>query len=146
MTTTIGSTIHIATGAPATNNKAGFDALTFVEIEDVTSIGAISIEQQTSESTPVKTGFTQSVKTSSKGAAMPIAFIGDGSRAGQAAVKAACEASGAFSVKIVNADSTNYKASSGIFYNFANNEISADVEVGATVQFIPNAPFIDAAV
>jgi hypothetical protein len=146
MTTTIGSTIFIATGAPATNNKAGFDALTWVEIEDVTSLGSFNVEQNTAENTPVKTGFTQSVKTSTKGVAAPLAFIGDGTATGQAAVKAACAASTQFSIKVIEATGTNYKAASGIFYSYTDNEISADMELGATCTFLANALPIDASV
>lgn len=146
MTTTIGSAIYIATGAPATNDKTGFDALTWVEIDDVITFGGFSVEQSTADSTPVKSGFTQSIVTSSKGVAAPLAFVGDATSAGQAAVKLACVTPNDYSIKVIDAGAANYKAASGIIYSYTENEISADMELGATCTFQANAPVVNATV
>ncbi|HEX7856091.1 MAG TPA: hypothetical protein VF503_20615 [Sphingobium sp.] len=55
-TTGAGTSFAASVDLPATNTKAGFEALTFTEVEDVEKLGAIGATTQKTEFTPLKGG------------------------------------------------------------------------------------------
>jgi hypothetical protein len=52
----LGTTIGVVVGEPATYNEAGFDALVFAEVGEVTSIGEYGGSAQINTNIPLKTG------------------------------------------------------------------------------------------
>lgn len=57
----LGTTLKVVLGAPATYTQAGFEALTFVEVGELTDIGEFGGESEVLTHTPIKTGFVNKV-------------------------------------------------------------------------------------
>lgn len=111
-TTHIGTKIAIATGRPATNDQAGFEALTWVEMtEGLVSIGAIGDTSETVTVPDMTTGRNMTLKGSVTGDTVNIAVSRQRATAtgaldaAQAAIKAAAKAGcGEYSLRIVEPD------------------------------------------
>lgn len=61
--TSAGTTVYISAGVPATINQAGFDALTYTKISEVTDVGSIGPSVAIVEHVPVDTGIKLKLKT-----------------------------------------------------------------------------------
>jgi hypothetical protein len=108
----IGTKIAIATGRPATNDKAGFDALTWVQAEQGTvSVGAIGDTNETITVPDLTTGRNTTIKGAVTGDTVNVAFSRDrvaatgALAAAQAAFQAAAQAMGGeYSIRVTEKD------------------------------------------
>lgn len=134
----IEGTLEIATGVPATFDKAGYEALTFVEVDGM-------IEAPTFASThgdisiPLLKGWTKIRKGPETGVSSSIVYSSEaGDDAGQLAVLAACRARGEYSLRWTPPDATSVKYSSGILKDYQPNKPTQSSYEGATCNFVPN--------
>lgn len=134
----IEGTLEIATGVPATFDKAGCEALTYVNIAGLIEAPAF----QTTHSDiniPALDGRTKIEKGGEVGNPSSIVFSEVASDPGQAAVLAACRARGEYTVRWTppgaGADVTY---ASGILKDYAPNKPTNSSYAGATCQFVPN--------
>jgi hypothetical protein len=151
----IGKTIYVAEALPATNNEAGFDALTWVKVNGLVSVGSLGVSHSNIDVPDLQTGFTTGVKGAGTGNDVSIVFRTVASDAGQEDVRNLANAGGAAavgSIKIVRGtgasqapavgDAVQY--AQGYFHTYTENEASDTSYEGFTVQFKQNAATVDA--
>ena len=85
----IGTTLAVSAAAPATFDTAGFDALTWTEVGEVTEIPEYGGQAATVEHTPLKTGITQKLHGAINNGTLNVPMALDKSDAGQIIVDAA---------------------------------------------------------
>jgi hypothetical protein len=134
----IEGTLEIATGVPATFDKAGYEALTFIEISGLIEAPAFATTH-TDINVPSLGGRTKILKGAEIGTASSIVYEDVDSDAGQAAVLAACRARGEYSLRWTPPESgADVTYASGILKDFAPNKPTNASYAGATCQFVPN--------
>lgn len=99
--TSAGSKIYISAGTPATIDAAGFGALSFTLIGDVTDLGAIGPAFANVEHVPVDTGTKNKFKTILDNGSMSVKGARVTSDAGQTLLIAAASSFSAYSFKVV---------------------------------------------
>ncbi|GAA6162570.1 hypothetical protein NBRC116590_02740 [Pelagimonas sp. KU-00592-HH] len=138
----IKSTLHIAPGAPATINQAGFEALTFTEVGSIASIGERGDTHSDIERpADLKTGRKKSLKGAVSGGNFPVTcHTEDFADAGQDAVRTACAAFGSsadYSIKVLNpaGDAEYY---TGYLRDFRRSEKSETSHEGCAFVMVSN--------
>lgn len=99
-----GSKIYISDDLPAANNKTSFDALTWVEIKEVTSIGEFGRDYSMIEHSPIDKRQTVQIKGNFTEGSVALAFASVPADAGQILVNTASKSDDDFSFKIVRTD------------------------------------------
>jgi hypothetical protein len=115
-----GSKISISSAQPATDTEAGFVALTYTKIGDVTNIGAIGPETAEIAHNPVDENVTYYVKGSRTNGSLQLQGARSPSDAGQALLIAGEAAQTPVSLKIELQDGTALYAS-GIVLSYKTN-------------------------
>jgi hypothetical protein len=152
----IGLTLYGVAGAPATNNKAGFEALTWVQLKGTQSLPVFGVTHNNIDVSDLGTGFTSGVKGAATGNDTTITYHGDGTDTGIAtAIVAAKAQAGIYSLKIVRgsgADTGDGPApvagdvvqyAHGYLHTYAENEKDDSTFEGATINFKQNAATVD---
>jgi hypothetical protein len=142
-TSDITTKLYIATGVPATFDKAGYEALTWVQVKGIVSVGSIGVTDSIIDVPDLETGFTKSVKGARVGTVIPVAMREIKSDAGQAALKTACEAFTEYSFKVLEptaADEVEYI--SGLPHDWLRNERSTTAYAGFTANIRSNYPSV----
>jgi len=81
--TSLGATWEVSASAPATNDSAGYGALTYTEVGEITNIGTIGPTFEDVTHTPLKTGVTQHRKGGADYGQMQVSMALDDTDAGQ---------------------------------------------------------------
>ena len=117
--TSIGTKLYMADGLPATADQAGYEALTWVEIGEVTDIPQYGPTTQVIESNPLKDGIVQKFPGSTNYGSADIGMDLDPADAGQIAIEAALPIAGVKNVKSFHVDYTGFSEyfSGSIFSN-----------------------------
>jgi hypothetical protein len=123
--TSAGSEIFIGT-APATYDLAGFGAVTFTPIGEVTSLGSFSSVYNLVTHNPLKTRNVVKRKGSKNDGTISLEAALYNADAGQTQLRAAVESDNSYSFKIVLQDSTTYF--------FTAQVMSAEINVGGVDQ------------
>ena len=122
--TNIGTSLFVSTSAPATEDQAGYEALTWIEVLGVSSIGEVGASHNMLNHTDIKSGDVRKghgEKNNGDPAVQYRAIEGD---AGQQALKTALDTLSTISVKILRASGlTQY--SQGLVSGATTNEASA---------------------
>lgn len=79
----VGSILKLSAALPATENQAGYEALTWTEVGAVDSIGNYGNTFQTTEFTPIKTGIVQTLVGSQKNGTIAVTMADLPDDAGQ---------------------------------------------------------------
>jgi hypothetical protein len=96
-----GSTISISAGVPATYNAAGFAALTYTPIKEVTDIGALGKSVAMVTHVPVDSAVTYKVKTIANSGQLALKGARVATDPGQTILLAAVDSFAPYAVKIV---------------------------------------------
>lgn len=142
-TSDITTKLFIATGKPATFTKAGYEALTWVPVKGVVSIGTIGVTDAIIDVPDLESGFTIGVKGARTGTETAIALREIKGDAGQLAFKEACEEFVEYSFKIAEpaaADQVEYVT--GLPMNWQRNERSTTSYAGFTASIRSNYPSV----
>jgi hypothetical protein len=99
-----GSKIYVCASLPATYNKAGYTALTWSLIGEVTNIGEYGRDYDIIEHTPIDTRVTQSLKGNYKYGNLSVSFGSVPADAGQVIMLAASKSDNDYSFKIERTD------------------------------------------
>lgn len=135
----IRSVVQIATGAPATFDKAGYEALTWVTINGMVEAPAFASTHADINVPSLGTGRTKIRKGADTGVSSSLAFSTVDSDAGQAAVLAASKAAtGEYSLSITDPDDVNVEYCTGIVKDYAPNKPTTTSFAGASANFVPN--------
>lgn len=99
----IGKTIYVATAHPATNNAAGFEALTWVQVKGPITLPQLGVTHSMTDIPDLATGFTSAVKGAAQGVDTTATFRKvDGDTGQTNLIGQAVDNDGALSIKIVN--------------------------------------------
>lgn len=130
-----GSKVYLSSALPATNDAAGYGALTWVVVGEVTEIGNIGSTVSMTEHTPLADGVVQKLPGSINNNAldMPVAF--DADDAGQDLARTALYGRDPVSVKVELPDANGTKFYSvGYVAGFPVNIGNADAVLGGNIQ------------
>jgi hypothetical protein len=153
MSNNIGKTLYVAEALPATNDAAGFAALTWVKVNGVQSIGGIGITHAGIDIDDLQTGFTRQVKGAGAGTDSSMTFRNIAADAGQLDVKGLAEnKAGLGSIKIVKGSGTAeapatgdpVRYAQGFFHSYLPNDDNVTSYDGWSVTFRNNAAAVDA--
>ena len=137
-TTSIGSTLHLVAAAPATEDAAGYEALTFVEVGEVISIGAIGDTSEDVTVTKLKDGRTEHFNGAKDGGSVPVACVREEGDAGQAIVEAEGNSNTTISFKVVDPNG-DARYSYGRLANIQTPERTASSYEGLTFEMRRNS-------
>jgi hypothetical protein len=143
--TSTGMTISIAAATPATNDKAGYDALTFTVIGEVISIGEYGATQEEVTHTPLTSGIVQKFKGATNNGSLSIEMGHDLSDAGQALLLAASDGAAKFtnhSVKVTYSGG-QIDAFQGLVFGYNRNPGAINSMVGSTSNIGLNTQVVD---
>jgi len=141
-TNDIGTTLAIATGVPATFDEAGYEAMTWVNIAGLQTVGEVGDEHQTIEVPDLTLGRVRTIKGAAVGTTIAIALREVLLDAGQAAAQAAAKgAGGEFSFRIGEPGGTEQYVS-GVCMSWKRTERSTGSYAGFTFSVTTNYPTI----
>lgn len=141
MTSHIGKIVSVAAGAPATFDKAGYEALTWLVVANPIVAPSPGWETALIDVPNLTTGITKGDKGASVGRVTEMAFEEKLADTGQIALRgyAAPSYVSEVSVKIVDPTGTNtHVYMTGIMSNLADNEATTESYKGFTVSFRQN--------
>jgi len=152
----IGLTLYGVAGSPATNNKAGFEALTWVQLKGTQSLPVFGVTHNNIDVSDLGTGFTSGVKGAATGKDTTLTYHGDGTDTGIAtAIVAANAQSGVYSLKIVRGSGTDggdgpapvagdvVQYAHGYLHTYEENPKDDSSFEGASINFKQNAATVD---
>ena len=152
----IGLTLWGANAAPATNDAAGFAALTWGQLKGVQSLPVFGVTHGGIDVEDLATGFTSGVKGPASGNDSALTYHGDGTDTGVAtAIVAAVDKAGIYSLKIVRgsgADAGDGPApvtgdvvqyAHGYLHTYADNAKDNSTHEGGTISFKQNDFTVD---
>lgn len=135
----IESTVAIATGTPATFDKAGYEALTWVFVNGMVEAPSFGTTHADIAIPSLATGRTAIRKGASTGQNSSLAFSEVSADPGQAAVLAASlAATGEYSLRLIDADVAVAEYCSGIIKDYLPNKPTTSSYTGASANFVPN--------
>lgn len=151
----IGKTIYVAEALPATNNAAGFEALTWVKVNGVQTLPQLGVTHADIPVGDLQTGFTSGIKGAATGNDSTMTFRMVASDAGQEDVRNRANAGGtggAASIKIVKGSGADQAPATGDPVQYAQGYLHSYVEIqgddssheGFSVNFRQNALTVDA--
>lgn len=149
----IGKSIFFSSTLPATNDKAGFEALTWVELEYPQTLPQFGISHSNIDVEDLKTGFTKGVKGSASGVdSQGSCRIVDSELAtNQATFAALCKAAGGdVALKVVTGSGTAGAAATGdpvvyaqgYVHSYQENQATVSAYEGFVYSFKQNEPEI----
>lgn len=124
--TSAGSTLSIATGSPTTYDAAGFTALTYVVVGEITDLGELGKEFNVVNHSPVGSRAIKKFKGSYNNGSMAIQMARDTSNLGQVAMAAALESDADYSFTITLQDLTKV--------HFVGKLVSFKLAIGSVDQ------------
>ena len=130
--------LYIAAALPATDTLSAFQALTWVQVKGVSSIGSIGFTHNMIEVPDLESGINLQLKGAETGQAASIVFRAIDGDAGQEDVQAAAPTRTEVALKIMDPDGTNSRFVRGELHSLVPNEASNTSHRGATVSFTPN--------
>ncbi|MCT4369116.1 hypothetical protein CLG85_001660 [Yangia mangrovi] len=149
----IGATLYISTTLPATNNAAGFEALTWVQVNGLIQEPQLGKTDAMIDVPNLTTGFTKAVKGAGTGMDSQAQFEDVASDAGQTALIAAAQSyPGACAVKVGYGTGTDNALQSGdpvvyaqgIAHSHQRNQGTTTSYKGFQVGFRQNATAVEA--
>lgn len=87
--TSTGTLFALVAAEPATIDQVGFDALTYVDVGEVTDVPEIGADISLVEHMPLKTGIVEKFKGFKNFGSFPLGFADDTTNAGQTALDSA---------------------------------------------------------
>lgn len=133
----VGTLLAISAGAPATNDAAGFAALSWTTIGEITNVGELAQQWGMAEHTPVDTGRVEKYKTTRNAGSQTFELGLDTDDAGQILAKAAMLATGNYSFRQTMPNGDIYY-SRGLVTNFSSTPGDAGAITNASMTIERN--------
>jgi hypothetical protein len=151
----IGKTLWIAMAAPATEDAAGFAALTWVKVNGVQTLPQLGLSHNNIDVPDLESGFTRGVKGAGTGNDSTATFRMVATDTGQGNIRTLANAGGTGgigSVRITRGTGTGGAPANGNELQYATGYFHSYVEIqgddstheGFSVNFKQNSPTIDA--
>jgi hypothetical protein len=138
-TISIGATIVLALGKPATEDAAGYEALASpVEVGEVVSIGTMGDTSEDVAVTKLKDGRTEHFNGAKDGGAVPVSYVDEAADPGQAFVELHSNTNVTVSAKVTDAAGVE-RWSYGRLANFQGMEKTATSYDGHSFEFRRNS-------
>jgi hypothetical protein len=138
----IGSTIYVAVGAPATNNAAGFEALTWVKVNGLVTGPGFGVTHATVEIPDLETGFGRGVKGMGQGMESQMTFREIEADPGQLAIRGLANAGGGVGSLRINfegvAPGSPVEYAQGFFHSAQGNPVTGENYSGFSITFRQN--------
>lgn len=128
-----GTTIHLSAGTPATFNAAGYTALTFTAIGEVTDLGEFGREYSLITHNPIGSRGTVKLKGSFNEGSITMQLGLDTDDAGQILAKTASQSDADYSFKITTQNGDDYFFQAKVM-SFKVNVGSVDSVTSATIM------------
>jgi len=143
-TISISSELHVAAAKPATDDQAGYEALTFTEVEGVVNIGEFGDNSEDVTATRLKDGRTEHFNGAKDGGEIQVQAISNASDPGQIIVKAGSGTNTTHSFKIVdpNGNATYFF---GRLANWTQSERTASSYEGVAFTMRRNSDAVEVA-
>ncbi|MGN0933237.1 hypothetical protein [Falsigemmobacter intermedius] len=138
MATSIKKKLYVSATIPATQNLAGYSALSWTQVKGMVSIGSVGFPHETIPVPDLETGITKTFKGARAGSGAQLAWRKIAADAGQTALVAANEGETEVAIQIVNPDGTTAEFWTGIIHSLTSNEASTTSYEGSTCTFVPN--------
>ena len=146
--------IYVTAGVPATNNEAGFEALTWTRVAHPVTGPSFGITHANIDVPNLETGFTLGAKGAGSGIDSQMAFAKRAGDTGQALLKTLGEAGGAEgygSIRVVRietpggdpATGAEVQFATGYFHSYTENAADTTTYEGFSVNFKQNAPAVN---
>lgn len=103
-----GSTFALSAQAPASENAAGYDALTYTVVSEITNLASFGTESSLISHMPIADRVVRKLKGSKNNGTMEIAYALDLQSTGQQMLKTAAESDSAYSIRVVLQDGTKF--------------------------------------
>jgi len=133
-TGSVGTIFSYSAALPATNDAAGYGALTFTEVGEVTNLGEFDKIWTMATAVALKTGKTDKRKATYDNGSLPLQLMLDPSDAGQILMAAAANSpTQVGSIQVTLPDGT-IKYSQGIVLSFTTNVADASAFLMANSQ------------
>lgn len=150
----IGKTIYVAEALPATNDAAGFNALTWVKVNGVQTLPQLGVSHANIDVPDLQTGLTSGIKGAASGNDSTATFRLVPADPGQIDVRTLANAGGtlgAASIKIVKGSRVNQAPATGDPVQYAQGYFHSYMEIqgddssheGFSVNFKQNALTVD---
>jgi len=145
--TSTGMILSVSIAAPATQTKAGYDALTFTVIGEVVSIGAYGASQEEVNHTPLSTGLVQKFKGATNNGSLAVEMGLDISDAGQLLLLAGSDGAQKFTSHSIKLEYSGGQidAFQGLIFGYNKNPGAINSMVSATTNIGINTAIIDIA-
>jgi hypothetical protein len=147
----IGKTLYVAEGLPDTNDAAGFEDMTWVQVKGIQTLPVLGVSHAGIDVPDLATGFTSSVKGAATGRDTTFTYRNIDADPGQEDVEGLAEdAQGEGCVKIVTGSGTDtgdgpapvdgdeVKYAQGYFHSYEPNQGTDSSFEGASVSFRQN--------
>lgn len=141
-TNDIGTTFAIATGVPATFDEAGYEAMTWVNIGGLVSIGEVGDDHETISVPDLTLGRIRTIKGAATGTTIPVALREVLADAGQTAAQTAAKAAGGEYSFRVGEPGTVEQYFSGVCMSWKRTERSTGSYAGFTFSVTTNYPTV----
>lgn len=152
----IGKTIYVSEAIPATNNSAGFAALTWVKVNGIQVLPQLGVSNSNIDVPDLETGFTLGLKGAGSGNDSSASFRHVKGDAGQTALRTLANEGangGIASIKIVKGSGTDQapaigdpiEYAQGYFHSYMKVQGDDSSHEGFSVNFKQNAVTIEAA-
>jgi len=137
----LGTTFHISAGIPATEDQAGYEALTFTKVGEITTLGEIGGVWNNATATLLETGTIIKRKSSRDNGDLSMQMLKDTTDAGQIIMRAAEDSRDPYSIKAVEPDGTSHYSQALVnSYRVATNTAEdmkfANADVAVTADWV----------
>jgi hypothetical protein len=133
--TSAGTTLAISAGVPATFNSAGYAALTYTTVGEITNLGEFGREYALVTHNPIDTRGTQKFKGSFNEGALELQLGLDTDNAGQILMKAAVLSDNWYAVKITDQKGDVYYMQVSVMsFKVGLNNVDAITSATASLQ------------
>lgn len=145
--TNIGKSLYVAAELPATNDKAGFEALSWTEVKGLQSAPQLGYQHENIDIPDLKSGRTRGAKGAGSGQDSQMSFRKVDSDAGQGMLKTASDSpTGIMSVKIGTGSGTDNELAvgdpveyaQGYVHSYLSTQADTTTHEGFTVNFKQN--------
>lgn len=143
--TSLGITIAVTTSAPATEDEAGYEALTYTNIGEVVNIGEIGPSAAVVNHDAIDKGYTQKFKGQINYGSMPLQLGRDIDDAGQIILKAGADGAAKYTVHTwkVTHPVGLVQYFRGMVFGYTTNIGGSNTVVGANATVELNSPVLD---
>ena len=145
--TSLGITIGVTTSAPATEDEAGYEALTYTNIGEVVNIGEIGPSAAVVNHDAIDKGYTQKFKGQINYGTLTLQMARDISDAGQVILKAGADGATKYTVHTwrVTHQSGLVQYFTGMVFGYSTNVGGSNQIVGASTTIELDRPILDVA-